>query len=418
MTFPIFLASSHITEEEEAHLMHLVSVLRDLMTCKIEFSENDEISKKNLMKQHDLQVNIINLLTNMPPSCFEELMSPCLLNSPKSSIKNFIDSYKETHRNSSNHFSSNNSNLSIRIAHNNKRFSRKSRRIRNKEDLSPAQKGKMTSNNLKDEYLLSLISPDEDFEFEGKNLEAITIILSFMSKRVTNYLEKPSGSNADQLYPVLLLLSLMSKSNRNIRHYCRLKILPPLKTNDVLDLPQQGKTIRNRLVRLMTDPNVQIKRLSAQLLFILCKESVSRLVKYSGYGNAAGLLAEAGLMLSTYGDRNAYSSNSEESDSEDYKKLENHINPITGRVELYDSNTNLEIEESNEKKIFRLKKDVFEGMSEEQKEYEAIQIVNAIDKMTRSGALRPATIGADGKPVEIQHVLQLQENNIKLKKKE
>ena len=239
-----------------------------------------------------------------------------------------------------------------------------------------------------------------------------------MSKRVTNYLEKPSGSNADQLYPVLLLLSLMSKSNRNIRHYCRLKILPPLKTNDVLDLPQQGKTIRNRLVRLMTDPNVQIKRLSAQLLFILCKESVSRLVKYSGYGNAAGLLAEAGLMLSTYGDRNAYSSNSEESDSEDYKKLENHINPITGRVELYDSNTNLEIEESNEKKIFRLKKDVFEGMSEEQKEYEAIQIVNAIDKMTRSGAIRPATIGADGKPVEIQHVLQLQENNIKLKKKE
>jgi hypothetical protein len=398
--------------------MHLVSVLRDLMTCKIEFSDNDEISKKNLIKQNDLQVNIINLLTNMPPSCFEELMSPCLSNSPKSSIKNFIDSYKETYRNSSNHFASNNSNLSIRIAHNNKRYSRKSRRIRNKEDLSQGQKVKMTNNSLKDENLLSLISPDEDFEFEGKNLEAITIILSFMSKRVTNYLEKPSGSNADQLYPVLLLLSLMSKSNRAIRHYCRLKILPPLKTNDVLDLPQQGKTIRNRLVRLMTDANIQIKRLSAQLLFILCKESVSRLVKYSGYGNAAGLLAEAGLMLSTYGDRNAYSSNSEESDSEDYKKLENHINPITGRVELYDSNTNLDLEESNEKKVFRLKKDVFEGMSEEQKEYEAIQIVNAIDKMTRSGAIRPATIGADGKPVEIQHVLQLQENNIKLKKKE
>ena len=397
-------------EEEEAHFMHLVSVLRDLMTCKIETNQSKESSQKSLLKQNDLQINIINLLTNMPTSCFEELMTPCLSNSPRSSVKMFVESYKQTNRAGSNYLKSN-SNLSIRIAHNNKRFSRKSKRILNKEAASLTNKS--------DDHLISLLSLDEDFEFEGKNVEAVALILSFMSKNVVGYLEKPCGPNADLLYPVLLLLSLMSKSNRVIRHYCRLKTLPPLRTKDVIGLPQQGITIRNRLVRLMTDANVQLKRLSAQFLFILCKESVNRLIKYSGYGNAAGLLAEAGLMLSTYGDRDAYSSDSDESDTEDYKKLATHINPITGRVELDESEKNVVgVDEKSEKKIFRLKKDAFDGMTEEQKEYEAIKIVNAIDKMTRSGVIKPATIGADGKPVEMQHVLQLQEESSKFVKKD
>ena len=139
---------------------------------------------------------------------------------------------------------------------------------------------------------------------------------------------------------------------------------------------------------------------------------MSRLVKYSGYGNAAGLLAEAGLMLSTHGDRNAYSSDSDDSDTEDYKTLENYINPITGRVEIDETKGQAEAaldDPGEEKKFFKLKKDIFEGMSDEQKEYEAIQIVNAIDKLSKSGAIKPATIGPDGRPVEMQHVLQLQE---------
>ncbi|CAF1097657.1 unnamed protein product [Brachionus calyciflorus] len=101
---------------------------------------------------------------------------------------------------------------------------------------------------------------------------------------------------------------LMCKSNNIIRHYSRLKVLPPLKKKDLVQLPQSGSNLRNRLVKLMTDPNLQVKRLVAQLLFILCKESVARFVKYTGYGNAAGLLAEAGLMLSSHGDKAAYSS--------------------------------------------------------------------------------------------------------------
>lgn len=393
-------------------------VLRDLITCNVETNENSEMVKKNITKRNDLQANIINLLTNMPNNFFEELMTPCLLDLPNSSFKNFLDSNKDIRQNNSISLKSNETYLNTRSAHNNKRFLRRSNRERNRQGLTLTHKKNSSQQLTNDDNLILLTSSDESLEFEGKNLEVIELILSFMTKNITSYLEKPNGSNADQLYPVLLLLSLMSKSNRTIRRYCRIKILPPLKTNDIIDLPQQGKSIRNKLVRLMTDANIQLKRLSAQFLFILCKESVSRLVKYSGYGNAAGLLAESGLMLSRYGDRNSYSSDSEESDTEDYKKLERHINPITGRVEIDKSSKNFEIEEQDEKKIFRSNKDVFEGMSEEQKEYEAIKIVNAIDKLSRSGAIKPATIGPDGRPVEMHHVLQLQENKINPKKKE
>lgn len=119
-------------------------------------------------------------------------------------------------------------------------------------------------------------------EFEGKNMEAVSIILAFMNRYVNTYTASPNGSNASALSPVLLLLTLMSKSNKLIRQYCRRKVLPPLKRIDLLRLPQQGNQLRNKLVRLMTDPNLQLKRLSAQFLFVLCKESVQRLIKYTG----------------------------------------------------------------------------------------------------------------------------------------
>jgi hypothetical protein len=170
----------------------------------------------------------------------------------------------------------------------------------------------------------------------------------------------------------------------------------------------------------MTDPNLQLKRLAAQFLFIICKESVSRLVKYTGYGNAAGLLAEAGLMLSSHGDKTAYSSDDTDSNSDtdtDYKKCKHTINLITGQAELDDQENTEDDDEELKSKINEIKlkkkltRDIFEGMSDEQKEYEAMQIVNAIDKLTRmgSGFIKPATIGPDGKPCEIEHVLQLQD---------
>ncbi len=116
-------------------------------------------------------------------------------------------------------------------------------------------------------------------------------------------------------------------------------------------------------------------------------------------------------MLSSHGDKAAYSSESDNSDSEDYQKLERDINVITGQAEVEDSNF-LNASEKEAKERRKQRQELFDGMSEEQKEYEAMQLVNAIDKLTRmgSGLIKPATIGPDGKPVEIESVLQLQES--------
>lgn len=43
-------------------------------------------------------------------------------------------------------------------------------------------------------------------------------------------------------------------------------------------------------------------------------------MKYTGYGNAAGLLANRGLMLGGKGDGN-YSDSSDESETEDYLEI-------------------------------------------------------------------------------------------------
>lgn len=49
--------------------------------------------------------------------------------------------------------------------------------------------------------------------------------------------------------------------------------------------------------------------------------SVARMVKYTGYGNAAGLLANRGMLMGGQHCEGDYSSGSEESDTEEYAKL-------------------------------------------------------------------------------------------------
>jgi hypothetical protein len=360
-----------LREEDEAHLLHLVSVLRDLLTCKID--SNDSINPHKLV---DLHGNIVNLLTNMPKICYEELMTPSLAH-------NDLSNANESSSSQSHQKSKAAKSLSSRLAHDRKRLSRRFKRHKHEEYKQLKQQRQQKDADL---FL------NDDIDFEDKNIEAIALILSYLAHNLNEYVNKPSEQNAHKLYPVLLLLSMMCKSNKLIRHYCRYKVLPPLKESDLMNLPQSGRKLRNRLVKLMTDANIQVKQLSAQFLFVLCKENVNRLIKYTGYGNAAGLLADTGLMLSNYGDRANYSSSSDDSETEDYKRLETKINQITGRVDT------------------EPKRDIFENMSEEQKEYEAIKLVNQIDKLTRSGFIKPATIGAEGKPKEIEHVLELQQS--------
>lgn len=240
------------------------------------------------------------------------------------------------------------------------------------------------------EELLTPINEDaagaaerKDIEHDGRNMEAIVELLEFLENR----LDVPQQSLKESLAPVLHCLCQICRANRSIRKFCRLKALPYLR-DEVKYLPQEGSSLRNKLCRLFTNPIVEIKELAADFLFVLCKSNVSRFVKYTGYGNAAGLLAQRGLMCGGRGDE--YSSESEDSETEEYSELKDNINPVTGRWELP-------------------KPSPMEGMSEEQKEYEAMQLVEKLDKLQRAGVIQPTKISEGGKPVPVEHVAELLE---------
>lgn len=49
------------------------------------------------------------------------------------------------------------------------------------------------------------------------------------------------------------------------------QVLPPLR--DVRTRPEVGEQLRNKLVRLMTHLDTDVKRVAAEFLFVLCSES-------------------------------------------------------------------------------------------------------------------------------------------------
>lgn len=297
----VHVDKGNLDEEEEAHFMRLVSILHDILISPTHSKE----------KRDELQSHTVNLLTNMPPDSYEELLTP--LNESA-----------------------------------------------------------------------ACVDDNKDFEYDGQNMEGVVVLLHFLDKR----LDKPLKSLKEALSPILTCLCECAQSNRVIRKFLRTRVLPPLR--DVYNRPEQGDTFRNKLCRLLTSPVTDVKDLVADFLFILCKENVARLIKYTGYGNAAGLLASRGLMLGGRG-KGDYSSESEDSETEEYREAKDRINPVIGCYE-------------------EPRPDPMAGMSEEQKEYEAIQLVNMMDKLARDGVVTPMRMGEDGKPRPVEHILELCED--------
>lgn len=214
-------------------------------------------------------------------------------------------------------------------------------------------------------------------KYGGKNMDAIQVLLDFMEKRIDK------GSNYKEcLTPVLSLLTEGSRQHREIRRYIKAQVLPPLK--DVKIRPEIGSAVRNKLVRLMTHVDMGVKQTAAEFLFVLCKESVDNLLKYTGYGNAAGLLVARGLLAGGRGETQY--SEDEDSDTEEYKTAKPFINPITGHVEEPMPNP-------------------IEEMTEEQKEYEAQKLANMFDKLSRQNVIRPMGVRPDGTLAPLEETL-------------
>lgn len=226
-----------------------------------------------------------------------------------------------------------------------------------------------------DGEVFSYCNPDLT-TIENRDLSAVHVILSQLESKVNAH-----SMSTECLVPVLSLLSVMSRSSKVIRKYCKNCVIPPRK--DFADRPEMGSKFRNKLIKLFTHANTEVKGAAADFIFVLCKENVDRLVKHTGYGNAAGLLASRGLLAGGRGST-VYSDTDSDSDTEEYRENFEKINPITGHIppEMPDPMKN---------------------MSDEQKEYLAIQLANELTKLSNDAVIKPVCVDPDtGKLVSFQ----------------
>ncbi|KAJ4940971.1 hypothetical protein JOQ06_027259 [Pogonophryne albipinna] len=175
------------------------------------------------------------------------------------------------------------------------------------------------------DVMLTVPLEPDSMQCQGVNMDCVQTLLMFMEKRL-----ELGNKLKEKVTPVLNLLAECCRAHRETRHYIRKHILPPLR--DASHRPEEGSTVKSRLIRLMTNLDTDLKHCAADLIFVLCKENVGRFVKYTGYGNAAGLLATRGLLggqssrtLSSYAQ---YSSDSD-SDTEEYRQVKDRINPLS-----------------------------------------------------------------------------------------
>ncbi|XP_048216947.1 synembryn-A isoform X2 [Perognathus longimembris pacificus] len=227
------------------------------------------------------------------------------------------------------------------------------------------------------DILLTLELHEGSLEFMGVNMDVISALLAFLEKRLhqTHRLK-------ESVAPVLSVLTECARMHRPVRKFLKAQVLPPLR--DVRTRPEVGDLLRNKLVRLMTHLDTDVKRVAAEFLFVLCSESVPRFIKYTGYGNAAGLLAARGLMAG--GRPEGQYSEDEDTDTDEYKEAKSSINPVTGRVEEKPPNP-------------------MEGMTEEQKEHEAMKLVNMFDKLSRHRVIQPMGMSPRGHLTSLQDAM-------------
>lgn len=166
-------------------------------------------------KQIELCSNTVNLLTNVPTACFSELVTQMHMNSG--------DSMSATAAGTS--ASSINGSNATTIANSNC--------------------------------------------FEGSDVTALDILLEFLKCRLANI--QKLAVQQELLSPILTALVKCVRCNSLQRRYIRSQVLPPLR--DVKQRPEVGTHLRNYLCKLLTTPATQVRDLTSEFLFVLCKEN-------------------------------------------------------------------------------------------------------------------------------------------------
>lgn len=204
-------------------------------------------------------------------------------------------------------------------------------------------------------------------------------------------------ADKSETVPYLKVLCSLTRCSRHARK--RFQKLLCLDDRDYRRLPDDKDSFSGRLIVLFTDTDMGVKTVAAQLFMIISKNNVQRFIDITGYGNAAGLLYQNGTLS---GETPETKLDYESSDNEDQireeaiqkqrkkmikeKQMEKpQYNPTTGRLEPQKPN-------------------IFEGLSNEEKEWEAHKFANIFAKLSNS-ALKPMAIGPDGKMTPVDKLV-------------
>ncbi|KAI3420451.1 hypothetical protein GPALN_003748 [Globodera pallida] len=230
---------------------------------------------------------------------------------------------------------------------------------------------------------------DTSVAMEGFDMSFLNSLLHVFEEQIDKYEKKQII--VEFLGTFLTILSHLCSEHKAARRFCRMKILPPLTEDDVRRRPEEGGSFRNKMVRLMSSTS-RYGELTAEILFVLCKRSVCRLMKYCGFGHSAGLLANYGFLgQATTAQRRP--SDSEDSETEEYKRVEEKVNPVTGSI-------------PPPEQLGEWRRQL-ESMSDEQREYEMMKLVDCMDKLMEHGVIKPGVVGEDGELRQAKHVAEL-----------
>ena len=203
--------------------------------------------------------------------------------------------------------------------------------------------------------------------YEDRNLSLVKLLVDRMDQGL-EYSE--AGQNEMTLTKITLLPTLrtLCRGSPTIRHYVRNRVLPPL--GKVTARPEEGDDLKARIVKLMVHSEHSLAYSTADFLFVLCKENVDRLVKYTGFGNAAGILMQRGLLAGgPHEGEGDYSSDSGDSDTEEFIQCQAELNPITAAPKAAEPSE-------------------LDSMTEEEKEAEVTKLIDAIDKLNKTGVIK------------------------------
>ncbi|ESN97355.1 hypothetical protein HELRODRAFT_178141 [Helobdella robusta] len=132
-----------------------------------------------------------------------------------------------------------------------------------------------------------------DSEYKDMNMDAVIVLLDFLKIQLVKL--KAKKASKETICPFLYSFCRMCRSSRIIRDFCRMMILS--NSEDGAErLSENGDPLRNRLYNLFSNPCEEIKILSVNFFYILCKKNRSLFMKYTGE-DSVELLDEMNLIV-------------------------------------------------------------------------------------------------------------------------